>query len=198
MVRQFKLFSRDPNILPIEVRTTVAVTFVSISLLSIYWHDIGVSRSLAVFRIVLAGFGTLVMYWATRAKEQDLQRILKQITPIGGTKLSFKEIIQVIAVHYVAIVMFFLYYAQALSTARYHPDHLKLPLVLCVGILFLFFASVITGQYGVIKLTRRWCSRWSKRIQASQDQNGEIRDFLKLIGVTSLILSLLCGLITIP
>jgi hypothetical protein len=194
---QFKLINRDPNILPIKARTTSAVTFLSINFLIIYSNDIGISRSLAVFQIVLAGFGTLVAYWATTAKEHDLQRVANEIARLSDTRLAFKDIISVIALHYVAIVMFLLYYALALSKARYHPGHLKLSLALCIGILFVYFASFPIGLYALIKTTRRWCNRWSQRILASQDQNAEIRNYLKLIGVASIVLSLLCRLFTI-
>jgi hypothetical protein len=197
MIWRLKLINRDPNILPIKARTTFAVTLLAISLLVIYSQDIWVSRSLAIFQIVLAGFGTLVAYWATTAEERDLQRVANQIAKVSGTKLSFSDIVHVIVIHYLAIIMFFLYYGLALSTARYHPDHLKLPVVLCISILFLFFASVTAVQYVFIKLTRRWCNRWSQRIQASQDQNAEVRNYLKFVGVASIVLSLFSRLFAI-
>jgi hypothetical protein len=197
MARKFNLIKRGPNLLPIRARTTFAFTLLAITLVVIYSQDIGVSRSLAVFQIVLAGFGALVAYWATTAEEQDLQPVANWIAGFSDTKLSFRDIIHIIIIHYVAIVMFLLYYALALSTARYHPDHLKLPVVACIGILFLFFSSVPAGQYALIKLTRRWCNRWYKRIQSSQDQISVIRNYLKFIGVSSVVLSLLFRAFTI-
>jgi hypothetical protein len=108
MIWQFRLINRDPNILPIKARTTLAVALVSIGTLMLYSNDIGVSRALAGVRIVLTGFGVLVTYWATAAKEQDLQCVANEIAKFSNTKLTFQDIRQVIVLHYMAIVMFFI------------------------------------------------------------------------------------------
>jgi hypothetical protein len=194
LIRQFKLNNRDPNILPLKARTTLAVAGLSTTFFIILSKDIGISHALTGFRIVLAVFGALVTYWATAAKEQDLQRVANEFAKFSSTKLSFQDIISVIVIHYMAIIMCLLNCALAVLTATYQPDHLRLPVVLCIGILFLFFASVPTGQYALIKLTRWWCNHWRQRIGASQDQYAEIRSFLRLIGVTSVVLSLFAQL----
>jgi hypothetical protein len=186
----FNSINRDPNLLPFKARTYIASHCVLIALI-IIWTT-GFLHKLSACGIVLAVFGAGVLYWETVAEEQDLKSVGHGIAWYRITKLSNEEIFWITALCHLAFVLFYFYSGLLVSIARYDPNHLKLPIVLCIGILFIFFTSVILLAYVSNKMKRRLCNRWFERLerlrvsQKDAEWMAEIRHLLRLIGFASL------------
>jgi hypothetical protein len=175
----------DPNILSYKARKCVAFHFLIVGLILMF--NVGTLHTLAACGIVFGVFGAGVLWWETVAKDPDLQSVISEIVRIGSsTKLSFVDRGYVAILYQLAIVFFFFFGGLIYLIGTHNPNQLRLSPLLAVVVLFAFYVCAPMGLYVLIKLTRRWGSRWLKRIRASQDQNAEIKTFLRFIGFVSL------------
>jgi len=187
--------NRDPNLLPIRVRSyvvgTVVLIFLILSLLSgDIWHKS------AACGVILGIFGAGVLYWETVADDCALQSVNNEIARTSSRSLSFSEIITVIKFSHYGILLFFVSLFLLLLHFKSGDSSVSCTVQRIVISLFISILPALV-YYLFMKMLRFSCSNWFQKFEATSQSvpTAQTKRLLRTIGFASLFVS---GIMQLP